>query len=574
MFGSFLIPGLVVFTILVLFAGMVLWAKNFVKVPPDKVAIITGRKRKMADGKVVGYRIVRGGSTFVWPIREQVQYLPLGLMTFAVEVQKAYNKNGVAVFIEAIANVKIKGEDQAIANAVERFLEKPSQVQVTVKETLEGHLRSIVGTMTIEELNSDRKAFAQRVTEESVVDLEKMGIGADSVVIKKITDEHGYLDALGIQRTAEVKRDAEVGKAQAEADAKKKTSEATRDAEQISTANDAQVADAKRDLAVKKAQYDAEVAKEQATAGQAGPLASAHARKAVVAAEVEVEKSRVTAEIDLQTAVKDKTKAELEATLLVRANAEKERVVTEAQGKALARTTQAEAERTALEAEGDGQAKKTRLAGLAAAEVEEAKGKAEAAAERAKLLATAEGTKAQLLAHAEGTQAELLAQAKGMKELVAAYADMTPEQQRLVVMKLVLERMPEITQALGEAGEKVMGQIAQAVVASLGQIDNLTVYDSSGGNVNGHDGALRRVMKVGPDAIFDTLTQLKATGVLPALAGVAKNLGLDLSGFLPPAENGNGAVATLSETVDPEEIRTTSRSRTRNESDASPTVSV
>src|SRR3989344_4558418 len=155
--------------------------------------------------------------------------------------------------------------------------------------------------MTIEELNSDRKAFAQRVTEESVVDLEKMGIGADSVVIKKITDEHGYLDALGIQRTAEVKRDAEVGKAQAEADAKKKTSEATRDAEQISTANDA-----KRDLAVKKAQYDAEVAKEQATAGQAGQLASAHARKAVVAAEVEVEKSRVTAEIDLQTAVKDK----------------------------------------------------------------------------------------------------------------------------------------------------------------------------------------------------------------------------------------------------------------------------
>src|SRR3989344_5606143 len=346
--------------------------------------------------------------------------------------------------------------------------------------------------MTIEELNSDRKAFAQRVTEESVVDLEKMGIGADSVVIKKITDEHGYLDALGIQRTAEVKRDAEVGKAQAEADAKKKTSEATRDAEQISTANDAQVADAKRDLAVKKAQYDAEVAKEQATAGQAGPLASAHARKAVVAAEVEVEKSRVTAEIDLQTAVKDKTKAELEATLLVRANAEKERVVTEAQGKALARTTQAEAERTALEAEGDGQAKKTRLAGLAAAEVEEAKGKAEAAAERAKLLATAEGTKAQLLAHAEGTQAELLAQAKGMREQIAAYADMTPEQQRLVVMKLVLGRMPEITQALGEAGEKVMGQIAQAVVASLGQIDNLTVYDSSGGNVNGHDGALRR----------------------------------------------------------------------------------
>lgn len=540
MFGQFLIPGLVVFSILVLFAGMMLWAKNFVKVPPDKVAIITGRKRKMADGKVVGYRIVRGGATFIWPIREQVQYLPLGLMTFPVEVQKAYNKNGVAVYIEAIANVKIKGEDSAISNAVERFLEKPSQVQITVKETLEGHLRSIVGTMTIEELNSDRKAFAQRVTEESVVDLEKMGIGADSVVIKKITDEHGYLDALGVQRTAEVKRDAEVGKAQAEADAKKKTSEATREAEQIAASNSAQVADAQRDLAIKKAKYDAEVAKEQATANQAGPLATAEARKKVVAAEVEVEKSRTIAEIDLQNAVKDKTKAELEATMLVKANAEKERVVTEAQGKAVARTTEAEAERVALEAEGDGQAKKTRLAGLAQADVEQKKGEAAAAAEKAKLLANAEGTRAQLLAHAEGTEAELLAQARGMKELVAAYADMSPEQQRLVVMKLVLERMPEVTKALGEAGEKVMGQIAQAVVASLGQIDNLTVYDSSS---NGHDGALRRVMKIAPDTMFETLNQLKATGVLPVIAGVAKNLGFDLDSLLPPSENGNGVQA-------------------------------
>jgi flotillin len=539
--------------------------KRYVKVPPEKALIIYG------GGKT---RVVSGGAKLVIPVKEDFYFLDLRAFQFDVHLQNVPNKDSVPVNIKASVTCKISNKEDLLPVAAGVFgQEKMEEIINKVKAVIEGHVRLLIGQSTMEMILRERDQFNAKIQSEVTGELGKLGCEIVVLNIQEVTDPHGYIEALGKPKTAEVKAEAAIQEAQQLRRQTLQTTDAQREAEQTRAANEAKIALAQRDLNKQKAQYDAEVATERAKTEQAGPLATAEARKAVVSAEVEVEKSRTLAETDLQNAVKAKTKAELEATLLVRADAEKLRVVTEAEGKANARTIQAEAERTALEAEGDGQAKKTRLAGLAQADVEQKKGEAEAAAERAKLLANAEGTKAQLLAHAEGTQAELLAQATGMKELVAAYADMTPEQQRLVVMKLVLERMPEITKSLGEAGEKVMGQIAQAVVASLGQIDNLTVYDSSGNNANGNDGALRRVMKVGPDAIFDTLTQLKATGVLPALAGVAKNLGFDLSSFLPPAENGNGVAELPASTVDLEETKPTSKSRTRHESDARPTVS-
>ncbi|MDP3696790.1 MAG: SPFH domain-containing protein [Candidatus Taylorbacteria bacterium] len=536
--------------------------KRYVKVPPEKALIVYG------GGKT---RVVSGGARLVIPVLEDFYFLDLRAFQFDVHLMNVPNKDSVPVNIKASVTCKISNKDDLLPIAAGVFgQEKMEEIINKVKAVIEGHVRLLIGQSTMEMILRERDQFNAKIQSEVTGELGKLGCEIVVLNIQEVTDPHGYIEALGKPKTAEVKAEAAIKEAEQLRRQTIQTTDAQRESAKIAAGNQAQIADAERDLQTKKADYDAEVARKRATADQAGPLASAEARKAVVAAEVEVEKSKVTAEIALQDAVQKKTKAELEATVLVRADAEKQRVVTEAQGKATARTTQAEAERTALEAEGDGQAKKTRLAGFAQAEVEKAKGEAEAAAEKAKLLANAEGTKAQLLAHAEGTQAELLAQAKGMKELVAAYADMSPDQQKLVVMKLVLERLPEVTKALGEAGEKVMGQIAQAVVASLGQIDNLTVYDSSS---NGHDGALRRVMKVAPDAMFETLNQLKATGVLPALAGVAKNLGFDLSSFLPPAENGSSAVA-LPETVDAEEPRATSRSRaTKSESDVRPSVS-
>ena len=281
MFGSFLIPILIAFTGLAFFAGLITWAKLLKKVAPDKVAIITGRKKRVVQGeKTTNYRIVRGGTVFVNPVTEVVQYLPLNLVTLPIEVKEAYNKDGVPVDVECVANIKIKGEDKAIQNAVERFLDSPKNIHDTVKQTLEGHLRSIVGTMTIEDLNSNRKAFASAVTVDAVAELEQMGIGVDSIVIKKISDGSGYLAALGRKRTAEVKRDADIGEAEAKAEAKKEEAKPAAAATKAEKAAAAKAMKAEKAAAAKKAKEEKAAAKKAKAEEKAAAAKQAKEEKA------------------------------------------------------------------------------------------------------------------------------------------------------------------------------------------------------------------------------------------------------------------------------------------------------
>ncbi len=499
-FGSFLIPILVLFGFVAFFGVIRLFARCYIKVPPDMVAVITGRKRKLPDGRRVGYRLVRGGATLVLPVVEQVKYLPLRLITLQIEVKEAYNKNGVPVTIEAVANVKIKGEDTAIANAVERFLEDKIEVtsqkiEKTTLQTLEGHLRSIVGTMTIEDLNSDRKTFAQKVTEESVQDLEKMGITADSIVIKKIADLHGYLEALGKKRTAEVKRDAEIGEAQAKSEAKKATTDALREAELIAAENERKIAEAQKNLAVQKAVYDAETSRQQATAAQAGPQAEAEARKAVVVAQQGVEQARAEAAVKVQDAERLRKEMELRATVIVQAEAENKAAVIKADGEATARMRTAEGTKQALTLEADGKAAQTRAQGLA-----------EADANKAKLLAEAEANRAKLVAVADGTRAQLLAEAEGKEKLAKALKELNEVGQLL----FLLEKSPDVIRAIGDAGGEIAKNVFQSLAAPLGSIDHLTVYDSGS-----HDGkgAVNRLAGVVPNVLFDFIQQCKANGL-------------------------------------------------------------
>src|SRR3990167_6305292 len=121
MFSGFMIPVLIVFIGFVFFAAVVLVAKCYHVIPPNMVAIVTGKKSKNAKGEILRYRIFRGGSVLVWPIKEKIQFLPLTLMTLDVEAKEAYNKDGVPIDLDAVANIKIKSEDSAISNAVERF---------------------------------------------------------------------------------------------------------------------------------------------------------------------------------------------------------------------------------------------------------------------------------------------------------------------------------------------------------------------------------------------------------------------------------------------------------------------
>ncbi len=178
--------------VLAFFAAMYVFSRNYIKVSPNAVAVLSGRKRKLPDGRVVGYRMVRGGAALRIPLLEKVEYLHLNVMTIPLEIKRAYTLKGVPVSVKAVANVKIRGDDSSLQAAAERFLGMTHEVvQKVIFQTLEGHLRSILGTLTVEEVNSDRQSFAQKLTTEAALDLEKMGIGVDVLTIQEISDEEG-----------------------------------------------------------------------------------------------------------------------------------------------------------------------------------------------------------------------------------------------------------------------------------------------------------------------------------------------------------------------------------------------
>ena len=200
---SLIIVGAVLVIVVGLLIALMLISRNYIKVSPKQAAVISGRKRKLADGSVAGYRLVRGGATLVFPFLEKVEYLDLNVITVPLATQRAYTVQGVPVSVKAVANVKIKGDDSSLRAASERFLGMPQDVfHQLVFQTLEGHLRAILGTLTVEEINNDRQSFAQKLLTEAAGDLEKMGIGLDALTIQEISDEEGYLDALGKRRTA------------------------------------------------------------------------------------------------------------------------------------------------------------------------------------------------------------------------------------------------------------------------------------------------------------------------------------------------------------------------------------
>src|SRR5918992_3952368 len=263
-----------------------LLSRNYIKVPPNVAAVISGRSRKLPDGTVVGYRLVRGGATLIVPFLEKVEYLSLNVITVPLATTRAYTVQGVPVSVKAVANVKIKGDDESLRAASERFLGmRTDEFHQLVFQTLEGHLRAILGTLTVEEINNDRQSFAQKLTTEAAGDLEKMGIGLDALTIQEISDEEGYLDALGKRRTAEVKRDAEIGQAEANRDSKIKASLALQEGEKVRLNTEAQIAQSQRETEIQKAQVQAEIESERAKANQAGPLAEAKAQQEVVAEE-------------------------------------------------------------------------------------------------------------------------------------------------------------------------------------------------------------------------------------------------------------------------------------------------
>jgi flotillin len=500
--SGLLLPILVVAVVLGFFAALWLISRNYLKVSPNAVAVLSGRRRKLADGRIVGYRMVRGGAALRIPLLEKVEYLHLNVMTIPLEIRRAYTLKGVPVSVKAVANVKIRGDDASLQAAAERFLGmSPDQVQKVIFQTLEGHLRSILGTLTVEEVNSDRQSFAQKLTSEATVDLEKMGIGVDVLTIQEISDEEEYLNALGKRRTAEVKRDATIGEAEAHRDAKIKSAQALQEGEQAKFKADAEISQASRDFMIRQAQYQAEIETQKARAEQAGPLSEATARQAVVAEEVKIERTRTQELISVQEQEVLRKQKELEATVIkpaeadrlaavVRAEAAKQSAILEAEGRRSAMISMAEAEQEKLRKEG---------AGRAAAV--EAEGRAEAAKIEAIGLAQAKAIEAQGVAEA----AAILRKAEAWKEFNDAAR-----------LQTVLEKLPAIL----NASSSVFG----AVSAPLGNIDKLVVIDQGAGNGDNGSSSLGRLAKVSPAVVFNLLQQLEALGL--SVPGVLQQLGV------------------------------------------------
>jgi flotillin len=484
------------------------FAKNYIKVPPNAVAIFSGRKHKLADGKVVGYRMVRGGAAFKWPLLEQVDYLSLNVFTIPLEIKRAYTLKGVPISVKAVANVKIKSDDLSLSAAAERFLGMShDQIQKVIFQTLEGHLRSILGTLTVEEVNSDRQSFAQKLTSEAAVDLARMGIGVDVLTIQDISDEEGYLDALGKKRTAEVKRDGTIGEAEATRDAKIKSALAMQEGEKAKFDADANIAAASREFQVKQASYQAEIETEKARAAQAGPLSEAKAKQAVVAEQVRVEKTRTQEQISVQEQEVLRKQKELEATVVRPAEAERQAAIVRAEAKKQAAILEAEGQKAAQIALAQAQQEKLKQEGFGRAAAVEAEGRAEAAKIEAMGLAQARAIEAQGVAEAQA----ILKKAEAWKEFNDA-----------AKLQTILEKLPSVLQA--------SASIFGAVAAPLGNIDKVVVIEQ--GNSSGGDstGGIGRIARAGPALVFSLLQQMQA-------------LGLDIPSVLSQLGAGGGTLA-------------------------------
>lgn len=516
-FGLTPLPFLLVLVALVALVVAMTAVRNYIKVPPNKVAVFYGRKHRTPDGKIVGFRLVTGGAALKWPVVENVTYLDLTIFPIDLDVRDVPNKDGVLVSVQAVANVKIRGDEESVTAAAERFLGRSvEEIKQIAYKNLEGHLRSIVGRLTVEEIVRDRAKFNQEVLTEAASDLAKIGLGVDVLTIQKISDTEGYLEALGKRRTAEVKRDAQIGQALAAREATIQSTTALREGKERENENLALVAQAEKERDVRKAQFEAEVQAQQAKARQAGPLAEAKARQEVIEQEVQIEYVRTKKQTEVAQAEALRREQQLLAEVvrpaeaqrqqtIVQAEASKQKEILEAEGRKTAIIGIADAEKQRLAMEGLGEADAMRARFFAEADGVKAKLLAEAEGAKAKLLAEAEGEKAKLLAEAEGTKAKLLAEAEGALKKAEAFAKLDESSKTM----LVLERLPEVI--------KAFAPVAGAVAAPLGNIDRLVMLDSGSSG----DGAntLSRLANTVPTTIFN-------------LMQTAQALGLDISGLL------------------------------------------
>ncbi|XP_067057792.1 flotillin-1-like [Acropora muricata] len=365
--------------------------------------------------------LVTGGRIFVWPVVQTLQKISLNTMTLNVESPRVYTRHGVPISVTGIAQVKIQGQNQEMLFAAcQQFLGKSvAEIRSVALETLEGHQRAIMGTMTVEEIYKDRKKFSKSVFEVASSDLVNMGVSVVSYTIKDIRDDEGYLHALGMARTAQVKRDARIGEAEAKRDSGIKEALADEARMRAKFENDTEIAKAKRDYELKKAAYDIEVFTKKAQSQLAYDLQASITKQKIKEEEMQIKVVERSQQINVQEQEIQRKERELEANIKRPAEADKYKTETLAE---------ANKNRVILEAEAEAEA--IRVKGEAEAFAIEAKAKAEA-------------------------------------EQMAKKADAWKEYREAAVVDMVLETMPKIAAEVAAP----LSQCKKIVMVSNGQSD-------------------------------------------------------------------------------------------------------
>ncbi|MBV9691170.1 MAG: flotillin family protein [Ktedonobacteraceae bacterium] len=416
------------------------------KVGPNQALIVYGAG---------GTKVITGGSHFVLPLYQRAQDFSLELMSFDVAPpQDLYTTQGVAVNVEAVTQIKVRSDEQSIRTAAEQFLSKTQDDRENlIRLVMEGHLRGIVGQLTVEELVKDPENVGSKMLRTVTADMEKMGLEVISFTIKDVRDRNDYITNMGRPQIASIRKEADIAAALAQRDTQIQQANASREASvskaradqervKAETESLALQAESQRNLSLKRAEFDAEVKKQQATADKAYDIQSNSVQQQVVAEQVKVTEVEKQAQIKVQQAEIQRRELELQATVQKGAEAERRRI-----------ETVAEAERQRLILEAQGQADAAKARGLGDAEANRARG-----------LAEAEITRARGLAQAEVILAQGRAEAEAMKIKAAAYH----EYNQAAVLDKLLTNMPEIVRALAQP----LSKVDKVTIVSTGDSSN------------------------------------------------------------------------------------------------------
>ncbi|WP_336634108.1 flotillin family protein [Lysinibacillus fusiformis] len=441
-----IVLGIVAF---VLIALVGLYVTKYKTAGPDEALIVTGSylgsKNVHKDESGNRIKIIRGGGTFVFPIFQQAK--PLSLLSSKLEVTtpEVYTEQGVPVMADGTAIIKIGGSISEVATAAEQFLGKQkAEREGEAREVLEGHLRSILGSMTVEEIYKNRDKFSQEVQRVASQDLAKMGLIIVSFTIKDVRDKNGYLDSLGKPRIAQVKRDADIATADAEKETRIKRAEASKEAQKAELERATEIAEAEKENQLKVAEFRREQDIAKARADQAYELETARAKQEVTEQEMQIRIIERQKQIELEEKEILRREKQYDSEVKKKADADRYAVEQNAAAEKMRELAQADAEKYRIESLAKAEAEKIRLDGLAKADAERAQGETEADIIRLRGLAEAEAK-------------------RKIAEAFEYYG-------QAAVLDMVVRMMPEY---------------AKELASPLGNIDKITVVDTGGGEGSG-----------------------------------------------------------------------------------------